>query len=312
MIAVMTKASLALSSLLVILTIMQTHLPLILPVAPPINLAINLTLVNAETPGCHGFITNVIKWTECKIHNPATSLKCPRILMSCTNPHNLQNIVQLLLLPHVVPTCHHAAIMTLTPLIMLTIITAPQNTAACAVALAVVLAAVIVMMMINIVIDPLVLASTIITLLTQVCKAAHLKIQHCILIDLIIWNSIPTHPPTLTTPFILMAMANVKTLSLPLIALHHIQMMNLRSHHTLGENSPQMRLLVLMSATIMTPKTKEYSYWYHTKLEAQPPAGLVDHHVAKFYHLELKFLDDKSKKQSFAERTLTVMNFCAA
>ncbi len=45
------------------------------------------------------------------------------------------------------------------------------------------------------------------------------------------------------------------------------------------------------------PKTKEFSYWYHTKLDKRPPAGLVDLHVAKIYCLELKFLDDKIKKQ---------------
>ncbi len=49
------------------------------------------------------------------------------------------------------------------------------------------------------------------------------------------------------------------------------------------------------------PKTNKYSYWYHTTLDAQPPSGLVDPHVAKYYCLELEFLDDKP----FANRTQT-------
>lgn len=45
------------------------------------------------------------------------------------------------------------------------------------------------------------------------------------------------------------------------------------------------------------PETKEYFYWYSTKPAKQPPAGLVDGHVACFYCLEPKFLDDEHKKQ---------------
>ncbi len=43
------------------------------------------------------------------------------------------------------------------------------------------------------------------------------------------------------------------------------------------------------------PKTKQYIYWYHTKLDEQSPALLIDTHVAKFYGLELKVLDDEHK-----------------
>ncbi len=39
------------------------------------------------------------------------------------------------------------------------------------------------------------------------------------------------------------------------------------------------------------PKTKDYSYWYHTKLDQQLPAGLVYFHVTRFYCMELIFLN---------------------
>ncbi len=61
-----------------------------------------------------------------------------------------------------------------------------------------------------------------------------------------------------------------------------------------------MRLLYLMSLTI-DPKTKEYRDWYHTKPDAQPPAGLVDHHVARFYRLE-HFSSTKKSKENLCQQ----------
>ncbi len=58
------------------------------------------------------------------------------------------------------------------------------------------------MMMINVVINPLVLALTTISLLIRVHQVAFLKVQHPILIALIMWNGIPIHQKTLTIPFI--------------------------------------------------------------------------------------------------------------
>ncbi len=39
------------------------------------------------------------------------------------------------------------------------------------------------------------------------------------------------------------------------------------------------------------PKTTKYSYWYHTKLDAQPPAGLVHLHVATYYCQEIALIE---------------------
>ncbi len=44
------------------------------------------------------------------------------------------------------------------------------------------------------------------------------------------------------------------------------------------------------------PKTQDYSYWYHTKLDAQPPAGLIVCYVATYYCQEITFLDNKQKQ----------------
>ncbi len=44
-------------------------------------------------------------------------------------------------------------------------------------------------------------------------------------------------------------------------------------------------------------ETKQYSYWYHTKLDAQPRAGLLDLYVACYYCQEATFLDNEEKKQ---------------
>ncbi len=45
------------------------------------------------------------------------------------------------------------------------------------------------------------------------------------------------------------------------------------------------------------PKTKQYNYWYHTKLDVLPPAGLMDLCVANYYLQEISFLDNEETKQ---------------
>ncbi len=57
------------------------------------------------------------------------------------------------------------------------------------------------------------------------------------------------------------------------------------------------------------PKSKDYSFWYHTKLDAQPPAGLIDCHVATYYCQEITFLDNKQKKQKFCTKNIKCCEF---
>ncbi len=47
-------------SFLMMLTMMKTNPPLLLPTAPMTDLAINLALVNNMTPVHHRFVTNVV------------------------------------------------------------------------------------------------------------------------------------------------------------------------------------------------------------------------------------------------------------
>ncbi len=226
----MTKAGPLVASMLpshlATLMIMCTHPPFLLTIVPTNHLTINLVLVSDMMPVFYRLGTNVVSaktptqsnGLNAKCTIPPLVLKLRRIFMSCANLHILQNLVQHLLWLHVIPTCHHTTIVTLTPLIMRTTVAAPQNATAPIAALAVVLAAMTFMMMINVVIGPLVLVLTTISLLTKVHQAACLKIQHHIPMALIIWNGIPTHQPTLTIPFILMVMPIMKTLSPLLIA----------------------------------------------------------------------------------------------
>ncbi len=163
---------------------MQTHPPPPLPSTPMTVLAINLALVNDVTPARHGFVTNAVS-AICKalaLLNGLTAkctmrplgLKWPRILTQCANLHNLLSLMQHLLWLLVVLICHHATIVTLTPPIMLMIVTDPQNAANHAVVLQVL----IVMIMIDVVINPLVLVLITITLLTTICQAACLTALH--------------------------------------------------------------------------------------------------------------------------------------
>ncbi len=58
----------------------------------------------------------------------------------------------------------------------------------------------------------------------------------------------------------------------------------------------------------MEPETKDYSYWYYTKLDAQPPAGLIDCHVATYCH-KITFLDKEQKKQKPHKKDLKCQKF---
>ncbi len=50
---------------------------------------------------------------------------------------------------------------------------------------------------------------------------------------------------------------------------------------TILTSLPNQATMLLMFE-IINPKTTKYSYWYHIKLDAQPPAGLVHLHVATY------------------------------
>ncbi len=164
------QSSCLLLSFLVTMMMPPPHLLLHPIVVPMTDLAIVLALVNNVTPAHHVPVINVdsAKTTQSsRMIVKCTTLplvhRWPKMLTICTSLHNPPNIVQLLLCPHVVPICCHAAIMSLSPLIILMIVAAPQNAAAPIATLTAILAAMTTMMMIDIVIAPLVLALTIIS-----------------------------------------------------------------------------------------------------------------------------------------------------
>ncbi len=73
------------------------------------------------------------------------------------------------------------------------------------------------------------------------------------------------------------------------------------SHSYIGEKPSKPDNIFCMGTfdihNYTDPETKQYSYWYHTKLDAQPPAGLVDLHVTCYYYQEISFLNNEEKKQ---------------
>ncbi len=128
------------------------------------NLAINLDLTNAVTPACQVPVTNAASAKTAQLNGqivPCIILplvhKRQRILMLCANLPKPPNPVTLIC-PHDVLLCHHATIVTLTPLITLTTKNVPPNVATLVVILAVVHAVVTVMTMIAAARVPLVLA----------------------------------------------------------------------------------------------------------------------------------------------------------
>ncbi len=99
---------------------------------------------------------------------------------------------------------------------------------------------------------------------------------------------------TLTIPFVSTVMEIVKT---PLLlTCQLIWIMHPMKHLTLVGN-PQQTCFLLLTFTITPILKPRNSYWYHTKPDEQPPAGLVDQHVSHLYHLELILLNDANKKQ---------------
>ncbi len=57
------------------------------------------------------------------------------------------------------------------------------------------------------------------------------------------------------------------------------------------------------------PKTTEYSHWYHAKLDAQPPAGLVHLHVVTYYCQEITLIDNKQLNHNLHEQDTTCHQF---
>ncbi len=180
------------------------HMPLHPPVVPTTNLATFLALVTNMTPACHVFVTNMF---SAKRPAPSNGLnvRCttpplvhrePQILTLCASTHNPPNIAHLLLHLPVVPICRHTAIVTLTPLIKLMIVAAPQNAVIPVAALAAILAALTIMMMINVVIDPLIHVLKTISSPIRVCQGASLKVQSNVWMARITHLSIckPFHP----------------------------------------------------------------------------------------------------------------------
>ncbi len=95
-------------SLLLTLTILQTHPPLLLPPASTTALAINLALDNKVMPVYHGYVTNMVSAKTLTKSNglnekctiPPQGLKWPKILTPCANIHTFQNLVRLLIQQH--------------------------------------------------------------------------------------------------------------------------------------------------------------------------------------------------------------------
>ncbi len=56
-------------------------------------------------------------------------------------------------------------------------------------------------------------------------------------------------------------------------------------------------------------KIKQYSYWYHTKPDEEPPAGLVALYVAHFYCQEIAFLDNEEIKGNFVKQNIEHCQF---
>ncbi len=66
----------------------------------------------------------------------------------------------------------------------------------------------------------------------------------------------------------------------------------------IGDTPPADSPVAFEVHNLNNPKTKQYSYYYHNKLDKQPPTGLVYLHVARFYCTELLFLDNQNNQSS--------------
>ncbi len=59
-------------------------------------------------------------------------------------------------------------------------------------------------------------------------------------------------------------------------------------------------------------ETKDYNYWYISKLNTQPPAGLITLHVVDYYCKEITIIETQQKSRSSTSRILTIAISCLA
>ncbi len=50
------------------------------------------------------------------------------------------------------------------------------------------------------------------------------------------------------------------------------------------------------------PETKQYSYWYHAKPDAQPPAGLMYFYVTAYYCKEIALIDEEHNNNNLHQQ----------
>ncbi len=89
---------------------------------------------------------------------------------------------------------------------------------------------------------------------------------------------------------------------------------NNNSHSYVGKKSSKPDKTFYMRAfnnwNFTDQESKEYSYWYKTKLDAQPPAGLITLYVADYYCQEITLIDKQQKSKSSTCRILTAIISC--
>ncbi len=95
----------------------------------------------------------------------------------------------------------------------------------------------------------------------------------------------------LITPFILMTTAMVRISKEPLVAQLESDKSSFYSSKPPADLPPAFDVF-----NYTDPEAKECNYLYYTKHNKQPPAGLVYFHVARFYQMELSFLDNKNSQ----------------
>ncbi len=116
-----------------------------------------------------------------------------------------------------------------------------------------------------------------------------------------------------TTLFILMAVITVKILSLQLMVLQLIPIMMtmtmiVNSHSYIVEKPTKMdNFFDIFNYT--DPETKEFSYWYNSKLDAQPPAGLIALQVVDYHCQEITLLETQQKKQKLHQQDIDCHHF---
>ncbi len=255
----------------------------------PCNLSCSSQHLDASLSWVHnqcGFckVTCTINWTDCKMHNPTTSIQMDQDFNKLHKKTKLCSPVHLLLCPLIIPACHRIASVTFPLPTMLTTITATL-----AAALAVICAAMTFTIMISAVSDHHALALTAIILSTIMsiplgssiltsrdvnlwaCQFNFLKFCH-ILTALITLPGTLTQMKILPIPFKLTAMDIVKTTS-QLLFQQFIWIMNSVKHPTLAGNSQQIRLLFLTFSTIMTLRPRNSATGITPNLTNSPQLG---------------------------------------